>query len=588
VQVIATAGHVDHGKSTLVRALTGQDPDRLAEEQRRGLSIALGYCWCTLPGVGEVAFVDVPGHERFVSTMLAGVGPVPAVLFVVAADDPWMPQAAEHLAVLDAFAVRHGVVAVARSDLADPGPMIAETRARLRATTLADARIVAVSARTGRGLDDLRSALVDMTTALSTPKPDAPVRLWVDRRFHVRGAGTVVTGTLPAGRITVGDQLRHGPDVVRVRGIEALGQPLGEVQGIARVALRLGGGVPDDVRRGVPLTSTEHWQWTNVVDVRVQDDAPTPEQPFVHIGSAAVSARYRPLHGDVGRLRLEEQTPLHVGDRMVLRDPGSRGLWSAIALDPLPPPLGRRGAARRRAEALAASSGTPDLADELRRRRVVRISQLERIGVALDRGNIDSLAVRAGDWLLDLAQKPRLERDLLAVVEDRQQSLPLDPAVPLGQAATTLGLPAPELVLAVVASPLEVVHGRIVDPRGGLPGPLLRAIDRLHQQLAETPFAAPDADRLAELGLDRAGQAAAEKAGRLLRVGDGVVLLPGADRQAAAALAELPQPFTTSQARVRLGTSRRVVLPLLALLDARRLTRRLPDDRREVISAPPP
>jgi selenocysteine-specific elongation factor len=587
VQVIATAGHVDHGKSTLVRALTGQDPDRLAEEQRRGLSIALGYCWCTLPDVGDVAFVDVPGHERFVSTMLAGVGPVPAVLFVVAADDPWMPQAAEHLAVLDAFAVRHGVVAVARSDLADPEPMIAETRARLRATSLADARIVAVSARTGLGLDDLRLALVEMATALPPPKPHAPVRLWVDRRFHVRGAGTVVTGTLPAGQIKVGDQLRDGRDVVRVRGIEVLGRPVDEVQGVARVALRLGGGIPDGVRRGVPLTSTGHWHWTDVVDVRVEGDVSVPERPLVHIGSAAVPARYRPLDGNVGRLRLEHPTPLHVGDRVVLRDPGSRGLCSAIALDPLPPPLGRRGAARRRAEALAASSGTPDLADELRRRRVVRISELERIGVTVDRGNVDSLAVRTGDWLLDLAQKPRLEKELLAVVEDRQRSMPLDPALPLNQAATRLGLPAPELVLAVVAPPLEVVHGRVVDTRGGLPGPLLQAIARLEQQLGETPFAAPDADQLAELGLDRAGQAAAEKAGRLLRVGDGVVLLPGADRQAAAALSDLPQPFTTSQARVRLGTSRRVVLPLLALLDARRLTRRLPDDRREVTPTQP-
>src|SRR5690348_1989355 len=124
MHVVATAGHVDHGKSTLVRALTGQDPDRLAEEHRRGLSIELGYCWATFPDVGDVAFVDVPGHERFVSTMLAGVGPVPAVLFVVAADDPWMPQAEQHLTALEAFGVRHAVVAVTRSDLADPAPSI--------------------------------------------------------------------------------------------------------------------------------------------------------------------------------------------------------------------------------------------------------------------------------------------------------------------------------------------------------------------------------------------------------------------------------------------------------------------------------
>ena len=152
MHVIATAGHVDHGKSTLVKALTGSDPDRLEEERRRGLSIQLGYCWTSLPGAGEVAFVDVPGHERFVSTMLAGIGPVPAVLLVVAADDPWMPQAAEHLAALDALGVRHGVVAVTRADLTDPAPAAERAAYEVGRTSLRGAPVVAVSGRTGEGL----------------------------------------------------------------------------------------------------------------------------------------------------------------------------------------------------------------------------------------------------------------------------------------------------------------------------------------------------------------------------------------------------------------------------------------------------
>ena len=150
MHVVATAGHVDHGKSALVRALTGSDPDRLEEEHRRGLSIQLGYAWTSLPEVGDLAFVDVPGHERFISTMLAGVGPVPAVLFVVAADDPWMPQAAEHLAALDALRVRHAVVAVTRSDLADPAPAAARAEAELAQTSLSGSPVVPVSSRTGR------------------------------------------------------------------------------------------------------------------------------------------------------------------------------------------------------------------------------------------------------------------------------------------------------------------------------------------------------------------------------------------------------------------------------------------------------
>src|SRR4051812_35643415 len=188
MHVVATAGHVDHGKSTLVRALTGMEPDRYEEERRRGMTIDLGFVWTTLPGGEVVAFVDVPGHERFVPTMLAGVGPVPAVLLVVGADDPWMPQAAEHLAALDAWGVRHGVVAVTRSDLADPAAMVRRARAEVDRTTLAGAPVVAVSARTGTGLDDLRTLLGQLAHSLPAPDPDADVRLWVDRCFSIRGA----------------------------------------------------------------------------------------------------------------------------------------------------------------------------------------------------------------------------------------------------------------------------------------------------------------------------------------------------------------------------------------------------------------
>jgi len=424
-----------------------------------------------------------------------------------------------------------------------------------------------------------------MVRRLPTPQTDAAVRLWVDRRFHVVGAGTVVTGTLPAGRIGVGDELSHGATTLRVRGIESLGQPADAVHGVARVALRLGGGVPDDLRRGSALVTPGQWHLTAVVDIRVNGTTPVPERPLLHIGAVAASARYRPLGDGLGRLSLDRPLPLHVGDRVVLRDPGSRTLWGAVVLDPAPPPLGRRGAARRRAASLAGSTGVPDLADELRRRGAARISELRRIGVPVDDERVASAGLRFRDWLLDKREVPRLERELSALVVERRRSTPLDAALPLAVAAKALGLPAPELVALLVRPPLEVVEGHVVDVHATLPGHLLEALRRLGEDLAAAPFAAPDADRLAELGLGRSAQAAAEKAGLLLRLGDGVVLLPGAAQAAAEALADLPQPFTTSQARVRLGTSRRVVLPLLALLDARRLTRRLPDDRREVVAA---
>src|SRR6058998_333104 len=178
MHVVATAGHVDHGKSTLVRALTGMEPDRFEEERRRGMTIDLGFAWTTLPSGEVVAFVDVPGHERFVPNMLAGVGPAPAVLFVVAADEGWMPQSAEHLAALNALGVRHGLLVATRSDLGDGQLALAEAREYLRGTSLAGIDGVAVSAVTGEGIDQVWAALDTAVCAIPAADPDAPVRLW--------------------------------------------------------------------------------------------------------------------------------------------------------------------------------------------------------------------------------------------------------------------------------------------------------------------------------------------------------------------------------------------------------------------------
>ncbi len=222
MHVVATAGHVDHGKSTLVRALTGMEPDRLDEERRRGLTIELGYAWTILPSGERLAFVDVPGHERFLGTMLAGVGPVPAVLFVVAADDGCMPQSEELLVALEALGVRHCLLVVTRSDLADPAPAVERSRGLLDAALGGPVRAVVVSGRTGQGLDELRRALDGLVAGLPRPDPAAEVRLWIDRAFSVTGSGTVVTGTLPAGTVSVGDELLLAGEPVRVRGLESL------------------------------------------------------------------------------------------------------------------------------------------------------------------------------------------------------------------------------------------------------------------------------------------------------------------------------------------------------------------------------
>ena len=361
MQVIATAGHVDHGKSTLLRALTGMDPDRWSEEKRRGLTIDLGFAWLKLPSGERIAFVDVPGHERFVPNMLAGVGPVPAVLFMVAADEGWMPQSAEHLAVVDALGIRNGLLVITRSDLADPGPALAQASAELSRSSLGVPPAVAVSAVTGEGLADLVGALDRLAQGLPVPDQGGPVRLWVDRAFTMTGSGTVVTGTLPAGTVHRGDELVVTPSMrpVRVRDIQTLGESAPAATGVARVALNLRGVTKDSLARGMAIVQTGRWTTTDVIDVRIcgaPEDLDHPVAPAdlamhlprtvtLHIGSARTVARVRPLSGNIARLSLRDPLPLHAGDRVLLRDPGVARIprrrpdqWADAAAAPVPGP----------------------------------------------------------------------------------------------------------------------------------------------------------------------------------------------------------------------------------------------------------
>jgi selenocysteine-specific elongation factor len=598
MHVVATAGHVDHGKSTLVRALTGMEPDRWAEERRRGMTIDLGFAWTTLASGATVAFVDVPGHERFVPNMLAGAGSVPAAIIVVAADDGWMPQSAEHLAALDALGVRHGLIAVTRSDLADPTPAAARAHAEVAATSLGEVEVVTVSGATGAGLPHLRSALDRLVAALPPPDLGAPVRLWIDRAFTIRGSGTVVTGTLGAGRLRVGDELAL-PDgrPVRIRGLQALGNPAPETAAVARVAVNLRGVERADVGRGTALLTPGEFGVVEVVDVRVNRANPQrktesnpggnavadlPRTATLHAGSAAVPVQIRPLGADTARLRLNRPLPLRLGDRALLRDPGLRRLAGGITvLDIAVPPLRRRGAAAARAAELATMDGRPDERDEVRRRLLVRRGELRRMGVPATRAPV------TGDWLADPEHWAALGARLAAEVARHAQTHPLEPGVPVEELRQILDLPDRALVEALVRPPLASRGGRVLTGEAaGLPEPLARAVERVRAGLAQRPFAAPDAARLAELGLGPRQIAAAVRAGALLRLADTVVLGPDALDAATSVLARLPQPFTLSDARQALGTTRRVAVPLLELLDHRRRTRRLPDDRRVMTELP--
>ena len=584
MHVVATAGHVDHGKSTLVRALTGMEPDRWAEERRRGMTIDLGFAWTRLPLGATVAFVDVPGHERFVPNMLAGVGPVPAAVVVVAADEGWMPQSTEHLAALNALDVRHGLLVVTRTDLADPGPALARARDEIGRTSLGAVAAVAVSPVTGAGLDELRSALGGLVARLPVPDREAPVRMWIDRVFTIKGAGTVVTGTLGAGRLRTGDELEltgaHRP--VRIRGLQSLGAAADEVTAVARVAVNLRGVDRDALGRGAALLTPGRFRATDLVDVRVHGDpvADLPATVTLHTGSAAVPVRVRPLGADTARLRLTRSLPLRIGDRALLRDPGRHHVAGGVTvLDVAPPALSRRGAAAARAAELATMDGVPDATGELSRRLLVCRDDLARMGVPTAREAV------AGQWLADPAHWARLRERLATEVARHARDHPLEPGVPVEALRQRLGLPDRALVDALVQPPLTVRGGRVSTGAPGLPAALLAGLDMAFADLAGRPFAAPEAYRLAELGLGTRQVGAAVRAGLVIQLAENVILRADAPERAIAVLAGLQQPFTVSEARKALDTSRRVAVPLLELLDRRGLTRHLPDDRRTV--APP-
>lgn len=541
-------------------------PDRLAEERRRGLTIDLGFAWTELGG-RQLAFVDVPGHERFVANMLAGVGAVPAVVFVVAATEGWMPQSEEHLAALDALGVRHGLLVISKADLADPGPAVAQASERLAATSLAGTP-VAIST----DLDRVRAELVALTDRLPTPDPGADVRLWVDRSFTVRGAGTVVTGTLAAGTVRVGDEFEHAGRRVTVRGLQSLGRGADAVGPVSRVALNLRGVDRHDIGRGDTVRTPGAWLDTAEIDVALRSADTLHRQLVLHIGSAAVPVQVRRLGPAAARLRLARALPLRVGDIGLLRDPGQHRIAAGVeVLDVRPPGLRRRGAARARAEQLATGeAAAPDVA---------RAADLRAMGLP-PRGQ------RVGDWVVDPRWWAARREDAAAAVRRWAGDHDVAAGMPLETLRQQVGLPAADLMPKLLeGTGLELADGLVRPPGAGLPARVDKAVSAVEEWLAAEPFRAPEADELAELKLGPRELAAAVRAGRLMRIADGVVLGPDALDRAAGVLAALPQPFTVSEARRALGTTRRVAVPLLEQLDARRVTRRGDDGTRVVTAA---
>ena len=619
MHVVATAGHVDHGKSALVRALTDMDPDRWAEEKRRGLTIDLGFVWTTLPSGADVAFVDVPGHEKFLGNMLAGVGPAPVVIFVVAADEGWQAQSTDHRDALRALDIQHGLIAVTRADRAGAArraEVTAQVRHELAGTALADAPLVEVSAHTGEGIAQMRQLLDQVLARVPAPDPQARVRVWIDRAFSVKGAGTVVTGTLAA----VGDKLQlaspEGTREVEVRGLHSENTAHQVLEPTSRVAVNLRGISADAIHRGHSLLSSGAWELVEQIDVRRtfgQDFHELPQNIVVHIGTAGLEAHMRPLSADYARLSLAHPLPLQLLDRFVVRSPGGRHVSAGVqVIDVYPPELNRRGAARRRAEELAlladanpsdatttaaaspshatstpAASPSPftDPTAYVQRVGYVPVGKLQRAGFTVDDPAVPPQGIIAfRQWWIAAREITRWKNQLLVALGKHAQDNPLAAGMPRKAAMDTLDLQEDALLgIAVAAAKVEQADGVLRLPGHKVDlGAAEASVAKLEAWLADDPFAAPEADELQELRLGAKQLAAAENAGRLLRLGQGIIVLPSAPQQAKQRIAQLEQPFTLSAARKALGTTRRVAIPLLEYLDEQGITRRLDGGLREL------
>jgi len=553
MRVVATAGHVDHGKSSLVQALTGVDPDRFPEEKARGLTIDLGFAFTTLPSGRLVGFVDVPGHTRFVKNMLAGVGAVDVALMVVAANEGWMPQSEEHAQILDLLDVHHGLVALTKTSLADRDTI---DLTRLEIEERLDWPIVEGDAIEGTGLDDVRATLDAVLHAAPPPRDIGRPRLWVDRVFAARGAGTVVTGTLTGGDLERDETVRIEPGALeaRVRSIESHHTALDRAASGSRVALNLAGVSHDDLRRGAVVVRPGQWAVVGVVDVELR---PLAGRTFarrgrvdVHVGSDEQTGRLRLLdtEGRYGRLALATPLPLAPGDRLVLRSSARQAtIGGAVVLDVAP--------ARRTADAVERLP-LPLGARVLAARPWCSRADVERL--AGDAAALDGFAERAGEWYVAPAE--------LARVRARAAELARDGWPSMAAVAAGCGIDGARLRAALgddqpFLSPLE-------DPDAQH---LLRALDL-------EPFAPPPP---AELGAPPALVRALVQAGALVDL-DGVVFTATAVDEARARIARAVVDrgeISIADVRDLLQSTRKYVLPIVNRMDAEGVTRRRGDLR---------
>ena len=614
-RVIGTAGHVDHGKSTLIRALTGIDPDRLREERERGMTIDLGFAWLTLADGTDVGIVDVPGHQDFIRNMLAGIGGIDAVVLVVAADESVMPQTREHLAILSLLGIDRGVIALTKRDLVDDdwaALVRDEVRAAVRGTALAEAPLVEVSATTRTGLDALVRAIGDVLGATPRRRDLGRPRLPVDRAFTMSGFGTVVTGTLLDGALEVGEEVELVPSGkrARVRGLQTHKRAIESARPGSRVAANLSGIDKDELERGMVVARPGTLSATSIASLHLellraassalgQDDLVR-----VHAGTAEAMARVTILEsseiaaGASGwvQLRLAAPLALAVGDRVVVRRPSpSETLGGGAIADTTGGRTRRRAAAvaeLERRSALSPSARILAVLDEARTPQELA----ERAGIgASERDAALAELVASGDAVaLADAYLSRAAVDALAVRVERllgkaHRSAPLRAGAPREEVRAAVGLP-PQRWAALLER--LIADGRVA-ARGtalALPthavrlGPDQEARwTAARAALAAAPLQPPSPAVLeTEYGIDRELLAALAERGDIVRLGTDAAFLPDAVLSFGSAIVdELASAGTITVARARdlTGSSRKHVLPLLGFLDDQGITRRSGDDR---------
>jgi selenocysteine-specific elongation factor len=594
MRVIATAGHVDHGKSSLVFALTGTDPDRFPEEKARGLTIDLGFAFTTLPSGTLIGFVDVPGHVKFVKNMLAGVGAIDVALLVIAANEGWKPQTEEHVRILELLGVEHGVIVLTKATTVDHDALELvrlELDEHVAGSAFARWPVVVTDSVAGNGIEELRAAL-DAVLAAAPPPFDADrPRLWVDRVFAARGAGTVVTGTLTGGSLAIDDDVlvEPGAKPARVRGIESHHERLQKAEPGSRVALNLAGIDHADVQRGDAVVREGQWLAVDVVDTEVRvlgaDDMRAPRRRAldVHVGSGQRRATLRLLDesGRYGRLRFDAPLPLVPGDRVVLRSsarqatvggaevldisPAARG---ASAVERLARPLGERLLSARpwlQGGDIARLGGlSPDAAQQL-------AADLVETGAARP----------AGKWLVAVGELDRIVAGSVSAVERFHRAEPAAAGVDIASLAQSLGVDRARLRAAIEVAGTTAgiaIERDVVRNAGHRSGAEQAEGRRLLDALEAQPFAPPTA---AEVGVEPATTRALVRDGSAIEL-DGVLFATSAVNDArvrvTAAVRERGQ-LTVAEIRDLLGSTRKYVLPLVNRFDAEGVTRRRGDTR---------